>query len=364
MDQTELKYWLAFAKLNILRHRDFLFFKNRFPKLEKFWQASYLDLLEVGLPERIAQNFIRQRKLINPETELSNFYSTDMGVLTYDDTAFPSRLKEISCPPLILFYRGDKNILSKNLFAIVGTRIFSRYGELATKLITQEVIDNQLTPVSGLALGIDAIVHDICNKNNFPNVAVLGSGIDDKSIYPRKNFYLAQEIIEKNGILLSEYAPGTQALKQNFPARNRLISGLSLGTLVTEAKEKSGALITAHFALEQNREVFALPGGIDNINSIGTNNLIKKGAKLVSNINDILEELNISKKQNAISNTFIKITEEEKNILTILGNGSKHIDEIAQLCHKTINEINVLMLELEMKGAINHLGDMNYSLKI
>jgi len=363
MEDENLKYWLGFARLNIFRHQDFFRVRKKFNAIENFWQASLLELQKAQLPEKQIASFIEKRRTISLEKEIETLCQARINIITFDNVDYPYLLKEISCPPLILFYKGNKQILSEHLFAIVGTRRFSNYGRIVTNDITQQVLENNLVTTSGLALGIDTLVHQKCVENNFPTVAVLGSGLDDFNIYPRSNYSLAQEIICKGGLLISEYPPGTQALKQHFPARNRLISGLSLGTLVTEARQKSGALITAHFALEQNREVFAIPGPINQQTSDGTNNLIKKGAKLVHDVSDILAELNLpQKKLHQATRNLIPTTEEELIILKHLTSEPRHINEISLRSQKSITYINAQLLILEMKGRVKNLGNMHYIL--
>lgn len=365
MNNEELKYWLAFTKLNLFRHKNFSFYKKFFNSLQSFWTASISALIDAKVTEQLATNFVAERKSINPDQELEILLKHEIAVLLFDDADYPNLLKEISSPPLLIFYRGNKNILKQQLLAIVGTRRFSSYGKQISIQLSQEVINNKLIPISGLAFGIDTLVHKTCVENNYPTVAVLGCGIDDASIYPRSNYRLAREIINNNGLIISEYAPETEPLKHHFPARNRLISGLSLGTLVTEARQKSGALITAHFALEQNREVFAVPGPITQATSDGTNNLIKLGAKAVTNIQDILTELNIPQKV-AIQKTreVVPDSSEETEILNQLSTEPKHINEIAFACQKSITYINAKLLLLEMKGRVSNLGNMQFILKI
>lgn len=365
MQNDELKYWLAFAKLNLFRHKNFLFYKKFFDSLSSFWHASSAELQQFKLSEQLITNFLVRRELINPEQEQEKILKNNINVLLFADADYPNILKEISAPPLLLYYRGNKNILVKHLFAVVGTRKFSFYGKQITTQLTKKIIEQNIIPVSGLALGIDTLVHKTCVEYKAPTVAVLGSGLDDLTIYPRSNYNLAHEIIANNGLILSEYAPETEPLRHHFPARNRLISGLSLGTLVTEARKKSGALITAHFALEQNREVFAVPGPITQETSDGTNNLIKLGAKAVTQIEDILEELNLPQKI-AAQNTRDSIPDSpaEKEILKYLSTEAKHINEIALACKKSITQVNAQLLILEMKGRVTNVGDMHYILKV
>ncbi len=361
-NNEELKYWLAFAKIKNLRHKQFLFFRKKFQSLAHFWHASVKELLTADLPQSTIQEIIQQKNTIYPEKALAEIKKNDIQVITYDSAEFPPLLKQIACPPLLLFCRGNIDILKQNLLAIVGTRKFSSYGKIVSEKITQEALDHQLIPISGLALGIDALVHNTCVQNKFSTLAVLGAGVDNDNIYPRQNFFLAQQIIKNNGLIISEYAPGTKVQKYHFPARNRLISGLSLGTLVTEAKEKSGALITAHFALEQNREVFAIPGPINSPTSYGTNKLIQQGAKLVSSINDVLEELNLTQVQKVEkTKPMFQLSPEEQIIVNFLSGGKKHINEIAQNCNIPTATINSLLIQMELSNRIKNNGNLYYS---
>jgi len=218
--------------------------------------------------------------------------SEQIKKITIKDKDYPKLLKNISNPPEILYVRGT--ILSEeNCFAVVGTRMASAYGKQVASEIAGELSEAGLTIVSGLAPGIDTFSHRVVVEKKKRTIAVLGTGLDEKSIYPKENINLAKKILENNGCLISEYPPGTPGSKFTFPQRNRIISGLSLGVLVIEAKQKSGALITTNFASLQNRKVFAVPGSIYCLNSKGCNYLIKNGAKLVENAKDILRELNL-----------------------------------------------------------------------
>jgi DNA processing protein len=213
--------------------------------------------------------------------------------IAINDKEYPEALRIIKNPPLVLFIKGIID-LADYFFAVVGTRNPSAYGKQTAMEITARLVDAGLTIVSGLAPGIDTLAHVSAVERNRKTIAVLGTGIDKKSIYPKENIGLAERIVETGGCLVSEYPPGTSGSRFTFPQRNRIISGLSRGVLAVEAKEKSGTLITANYALSQKRKIFAVPGSIYSDNSKGTNMLIKKGAKLVQNANDILEGLNLS----------------------------------------------------------------------
>ena len=263
-----------------------------FKSLEIAWSANINEFNKAGLNKSIIEQIRIRRPKINLDFQMEKINKEKVSLITIQDNNYPELLKEIHNPPAILYIRGNLELNDKLSLGIVGTRNISPYGRQITPLITASLIKAKLTIISGLANGIDTLAHETAIKNNGRTIAVLGAGVDKNSIYPRINKYLAEKIIQ-NGALISEYPIYTQPSRQSFPQRNRIISGLSLGVLVIEAQERSGALITARNALEQNREVFAIPGHILSPNSIGPNKLIKMGAKLVSETNDILEELNM-----------------------------------------------------------------------
>ena len=217
----------------------------------------------------------------------------EIKTIAIEDKEYPKLLKEIKNPPKILYFLG-KILPQENCFAIVGTRLCSSYGKQVALEIAGDLTEAGLTIVSGMALGVDSFSHKAVVEKNKRTIAVLGTGLDEESIYPRENIKLANRIIETGGCLISEYPPKTRGSKFTFPERNRIISGLSFGVLVVEAKQKSGALITAEWAKKQGRKVFAIPGTIHSFNSKGAHRLIKQGAKLVEDTNDVLKELNLT----------------------------------------------------------------------
>lgn len=283
--------------------------------------------------------------------------------ITLQDKNYPAILKEISDPPKELYIKGEIINQDKLAMAVVGTRKFTHYGKQVAFDIVGGLAKLGITIVSGLARGIDTWAHQAALENNGRTIAVLGSGIDRKSLFPSSNYGLSEKIAQ-NGAVISEYPPGTPGAKFTFPQRNRIISGLSLGVVVVEAPEQSGALITAALALEQNREVFAVPGNIYEKNSQGTNRLIKMGAKSVSNIEDILEELNLSHLITAPRKKKIKPeTKEEEIILSFLSAQPLHIDEIIKKSKLPASIVNSVLMILELKGAIRNLGRNQFVLK-
>lgn len=277
------------------------------------------------------------------------------------DKNYPALLKEISLAPENLYFRGQLPEKDEICLAIVGTRRYSDYGKRAAIFLAESLARLGITIVSGLAIGIDSFAHQGALNVGGRTVAVLGSGVDDDSIYPAQNKKLAQKILENNGTLISEYPAGTKPMLHHFPSRNRIVSGLCQGVVIIEAREKSGALITTARALEQNREVFALPGPIFSPTAFGPNNLIKLGAKLITNVNDILGELNLP----LVETEKIKIkpaNPEEEKILNLLSQEPQSINDLTKKTKLDIAIINSTITLLEIKGAVKNLGKGNYIL--
>jgi len=360
---NELKYWIAISKIPRIGAVRFTRLLNFFPDLETcFNEATVSDLKEAGLENNVAEEFIIRKKEINPDTEISKLQKENISVVTRDEPEYPKLLKEIYAPPPVLYYRGDLASLQKNTLAVVGTRRMTNYGRLAIERLLPEIVTNNFTIVSGLALGIDAEAHLETLKNSGTTIAVLGSSLEKHNIYPATNRYLSEQIIQKGGLLLSEYPLGTIAMKHNFPARNRLISGLSLGTLVIEAGEISGAIITAMYALEQNREVLAVPGNIHQASSAGTNKLIKDGARVITSAADVLEALNIHaiKKQQTLTSD--PLSPEEATIVKLLQNGPKTFDQLVRESGTNAATMNATIAMLELQGKLKNIGSQQYIL--
>ncbi|MFH1393107.1 MAG: DNA-processing protein DprA [Patescibacteria group bacterium] len=280
-----------------------------------------------------------------------------IAVIKKSSPNYPEILKEISGAPKQLYVRGELPDNHEMNFAIVGTRAASEYGKTLASKIAKELAELGFNIVSGLALGIDTMAHSGALEGKGRTIAVLGSAIDDASIYPSANFKLVRQIISSGGAVISEYAPGTKSEIWFFPERNRIISGLSRGVLVVEAPEKSGALITARMALEQNRDVFAIPGSIFSKNSVGTNTLIKSGAKVVTSVDDILEELNLTElKTKKKSNDKEGLSDEEKTILDIIEKEPINIDKICETSKMSASQVLSAVSVLEIKGIIKNIG--------
>lgn len=332
-----------------------------FPDLEQAWFAPLLELKRAGLEEKEARQIISARSGINPAEALQKVRQQGIKIITIQNKKYPKSLKEIYDPPALLYLKGEIKKPGNIYLSVVGTRKPTSYGRQVTFQIVGLLSQIKISIVSGLALGIDALAHQACLSFAGHTIAVLGSGIDDQSIYPRTNFKLAQRILGHGGALISEYPPGAPARKQNFPQRNRIIAGLSRGLLVIEAAERSGTSITARAALDQNRDIFAIPGSIYNPYSRGTNNLIKMGAKLVSDTQDILDELNLNLSLKT-SKTIQKpsATQEEAIILKYLSQEPTHINEVIRKGKFSSGQVSTILTLLEMKGMVRNVGSGNY----
>jgi DNA processing protein len=332
-----------------------------FKEPEKILKASKQELIEFGMDKNAAEEFINKRESVKLDEEIKKIEKYNAKIITINDENYPKRLKEIFDPPIVLYVLGELDDYSNISFSVVGTRKPTVYGRIVTEKIVSELVKKGITIVSGLARGIDILAHTYALKSKGKTIAVLGSGIN--IIYPPEHKNIANEII-KNGAIISEFPIDTQPERYNFPRRNRIISGISLGTLVVEAKEKSGALITADFALEQGREVFAIPGNINVPTAKGPNQLIKQGAKLVDNVDDILETIPEFTKLTTERLIQIQIpetlSEDEKIVFSLLSEEPKHIDIITRIAGMPISKISSILLELELKGLVKEVPGKLY----
>ena len=360
-DINDKKHYNAFNFIPQIGPVRFKKLISYFKSMEDAWNASASEFYGAGIEEDIIETIIASRKNIFVDKEFEKLEKEGVKIITIDDDLYPTLLKETHSAPAVLYYKGE---LEKDdlAIAIVGPRKVSIYGKQVASQLASELSRAGLTVVSGMALGVDSIAHNECVKLKNRTVAVLGGGIDTASIYPSSNYQIAEDIVANGGAVVSEYPIGTPPLKQHFPARNRIISGLSLGVLVVEASEKSGALITARFALEQNREVFAVPGSIFSKNSEGTNNLIKLGAKLTDKATDILEELNLeSAVEIKKAREIIPDNEEEKVILENLSPDEPiQIDKLAKIVGINTSALSSLLTLMEIKGKVKNVGGMRY----
>lgn len=329
--------------------------------IERAWSAAHEDLAK-RLDKKIILLLTDARNKFDPDKEIDKLAKFDVGYVTMYDKAYPELLKQLYDFPPVLFIKGNLEVLKAKSLGVVGSRKYSAYGASMSHKFSKECAENGLVIVSGLALGIDAIAHQAAVDAGTPTIGVLGCGLD--RVYPVSNYHLGEAIIRGGGAIVSEYPLGTPPMKQNFPQRNRIIAGLSLGTLVIEAAEHSGALITAYSALENNRDVFAIPGNIDSETSAGTNELLKKGAKLVTKVEDILEEMDIKISDNHTKcEQYVPNTPEEKLIFDILKSDSKSADEMVAETKMNVIALNATLSLMELSGVIQNIGGGRYRLK-
>jgi DNA processing protein len=363
--QKDLAYWLAFNKIYGLGPVKLYSIWKNFNNLQDAWYAPLDELKNLGVLSEANLKLIQDaRKEFVPEQELEFIEKNNIGVLTLIDNNYPQSLRMIHDPPFILYYKGEYN---KDYFdkcvGVVGTRKPSYSGRKTATNISVSLAELGVTIVSGLAAGIDTEAHKGALKvDNGRTIAILGCGVD--IIYPPHNEKLYGDIIER-GMVISTYPPGTPPDARNFPPRNRIISGLSKGIIVIEAAERSGALITADFAIEQGREVFAVPGDIYNPMGKGPNNLLKQGATLVTEAADIIDALNwkiVGESENAnlsddnnphVEN--LNLGEEEKEIYLVLNNEPQHLDNILNKVSLSLADITSNLVMLELKQLIKQL---------
>ena len=289
---TEIQYFIWLSRLEKIGSIKIQRLLEKFKTVQNIWNANKEELMQIdGIGEGLANTILNTKYRENLDKYEAYMKKHNIEIITIYDKHYPEKLKQIYDKPIVLYVKGNKKILNAFSLAIIGCRENSKYGEIATKKLSYELAKKGIVTISGLARGIDSISHSAILQAKGKTIAVIGSGIDN--IYPKENIELANEIIKNGGAIVSEYIVGTKAEKMHFPARNRIISGMSDGVIVIEAKKKSGTMITVDFALEQGKDVFALPGNITSINSEGTNELIKNGAKIITNVQDILEEYNI-----------------------------------------------------------------------
>ena len=356
----ELKYWVAFSGIAGIGRVRISRLKEYFGTLKDAWEAPEGKLKQAGLDSRSIDALVSLRPRISLDAEMEKLERCRIKPLIYEDPLYPARLKQIYDYPPVLYVRGNLPAEDEPCLAIVGTRRPTIYGRQVTEELVADLARSKITIVSGLARGIDSVAHRAALDAGGKTVAVFGSGLD--IVYPGENAKLAQAIID-HGALISEHPLGVKPRAENFPLRNRIMSGLSLGVLVVEAGERSGALITAHQAVEQNREVFAIPGSILSPASHGSNRLIQEGAKLVRNYADILQELNLTiVVQQAEMKEFSPGDEFESAILRQLASEPIHIDEICRRSGLTMQEVGSTLAMLELKGIARHVGNMNYVL--
>ncbi|HUP27417.1 MAG TPA: DNA-processing protein DprA [Chloroflexia bacterium] len=353
-------YWLAMSKVAGIGPARMRLLIEQFGDVRSAWDANLTDLLAAGLDARTAASLLNFRRSFDFAAELAQLEAAGVKALTWNDDAYPERLKEVDDAPPVLYLLGEIMPADAWAVGVVGTRRATTYGREVTAKLSAGLAEAGVTVVSGLARGIDTVAHLAALDAGGRTIAVLGSGPD--VIYPPENRNLARRIVEEGGgAIISEYPLGTEPDAVNFPPRNRIISGLSLGIVVVEAGDKSGALITVSFALEQNREVFAVPGPITSRMSDGPNTLLKRGAKCVTSVEDILEELDIRMVSEHVEAVrALPSDPTERLLLELLQDSSQHVDELTNKSGLPPSTVSAVLTMMELKGMVRHLGGMQY----
>jgi DNA processing protein len=354
-----LRYWIGFSKVAGIGPARLRRLLDYYGQIKDAWLANPGELRAIGLDKRSVENLVSTRHELDLEAELEKLTQLKVSVITWESPEYPQLLKNVHHPPPVLYVRGELTVQDDWAVAVVGTRRATVYGREATQFFVRGLVENGITVVSGLAYGIDTEAHRTAVQAGGRTVAVLGCGVD--IVYPAENRKLSETIIEQ-GALISEYPLGTKPEASNFPQRNRIISGLSLGILVVEGAIRSGAQITVDYALEQGREVFAVPGPILRKSSAGPNYLIQNGgAKLVMQVNDILEELNLTMvAQQSEARAIIPDNDIEAILLKQLSPEPTHVDDLGQATHLSAADIASTLTMMELKGMVRQVGGMNY----
>jgi DNA processing protein len=357
MNEADRAYWVALAQFRSFGAVRLDRLARRFPTMERAFHASAVELVEAGIEPEIASRFLQERIHIEPETVYRELDVHGVRLVTIKDAVYPPLLKHIYDPPAVLFVRGVLPDPHRKHLAVVGSRRATRYGKRVVEDLVEPVARTGVVIVSGLAYGIDADAHDAALRADGTTVAVLGSGVDHESIYPSRNRALASRILAQGGALLSEFPLHTPPLKQHFPFRNRIIAGLCHGTLVIEATRHSGSLITARAAMDQNRDVFAVPGPITSTFSDGPNQLIKDGATPVTRPEDIFGIEPMPQPQQ----TYEPSNEQESLIWSRLSRMPVHVDELIRSTPLATSTLMSTLTLMELKGAIRHEGGQFYT---
>ena len=358
---SDIRYWVGFNLVPRIGPVRMAALIDHFGDLEVAWRAGEPDLRAAGLPRDAAESLVSVRGRLDLDAELGKVEALQVQVLTWESADYPNLLRGIDYPPPVLYVRGKLAPSDEWAVAVVGTRAPSVYGKEVARRLAGALAENGVTVISGMAMGIDGIAHRAALERGGRTIAVLGCGVD--VVYPSRHAHLAEEIMQ-HGALVSDYGLGTKPEGRNFPPRNRLISGLGLGTLIVEAGHNSGALITLRYALEQGRETFAVPGSIFARTCAGTNRALQRGeAKLVTRVQDILEELNLTmiSQQNVVREV-VPDTQEEHALLECLTLEPTHIDEIVRVTGLPTALVSSTLCMMELKGMVRRVDQISYIL--
>ncbi len=359
MQNEELHYWIALSLIEDIGPVMAKRLINIFQKPERIFNATEHELRDIeGIGDKRIKAIREFRRWKDVEETIRRCRDLDISIITLNDPVYPENLKNINDPPSVLYIRGSPQERDRYAVAIVGSRRPTEYGRRVAEKLSRDLAELGITIVSGLARGIDTVAHSGSLKSGGRTIGVFASGLD--RVYPPENKGLVRRIME-GGYVVSEFPPGTPPNRENFPRRNRLISGLSLAVVVVEAGAESGALITAATGLDQGREIFAVPGSILSKNSAGTNNLIKRGAKPVTSVEDIIEELapalkglsGYKKRKEKVWE--LEFTDKERDIIKIITEEPLHIDDIARRSKRPVSEVAAILLDLELKGVVRQI---------
>ena len=360
VSRKDIKYWVGFSFIPSIGRARLNRIETHFGNLEDAWNAEPAELTRAGLDSTVVRALVSWRPRVALDAEMEKLERCGVRVLTWHDAGYPSRLKEIHDYPPVLYVRGSLLPEDEWCLAVVGTRRATAYGRQVAEEIVADLAGSSITIASGLAKGIDTIAHRSAVDAGGRSIAVFACGLD--TVYPIENVGLARRIVQQ-GALISEYPLGTRPKPEHFPRRNRIMSGVSLGVLVVEAGPTSGALITANLALEQNREVLAVPGSVLSPASRGTNRLVQEGAKLVRDYRDILEELNLGAVAQQIEmKEILPESDTESALLKQLSAEPAHIDEVCRASGLPVSTVSSTLAMMELKGLVRTAGSMKYVL--
>ena len=352
------KFWMGFHRVPFIGPVRIERLLYHFGDLGRAWGASAAELRGV-LDERSVESLLKTRAALSLDDEMARIERAGITIVTRADTGYPRLLNEIPVPPPVLYVKGALRPEDDLAVAIVGTRRLTSAGREIAGRLAADLAEADVTVVSGLARGIDAAAHQAALRAGGRTIAVLGCGVN--VVYPPEHRNLSAQIVEQ-GALVSDYPPDAKPDAPNFPARNRIISGLSLGVIVVEAPQRSGALITCDFAADQSRDVFVVPGSILSAASAGSNRLLRDGARPITCADDVLEDLNLGRRQQqaAVQQT-LPLDDDERRLLALLTGEAQHIDEISAAANLPIAQTGALLLTMELKGLVRDVGTRHYA---
>ncbi len=365
MRKDDICFWVGLNHVPGIGPVTFRRLIEHFGSAEKVWHAKRQDFPEENGLHKIYEAIALAKETLDPIQKFQQITETGIAVITIADTMYPRLLREIYDPPFVLYILGNLQPEDEKAIAVVGSRKMTSYGKTVTEKLSAELSLEGFTVVSGLARGVDSAAHQAALDAGGRTIAVLGGGL--WHIYPTEHARLAERIAQGRGAVISEFPPDFPAIPGNFPSRNRIISGLSLGVVVTEAAEKSGTMITVTQALEQNREVFSVPGPITSALSVGTMRLIRDGAKLVTNVGDILEELQFEGLQQKHTNPNREIgpmTSEESTLLSLMENEPQHIDILVRESQLPAAKVLSTLATMEILGKVQTIDQGVWAIKV